>query len=120
MCSMNKIFVALLTILVFHCSVDAADKIRIAIPTLALQFITMPLAEKRGFLKEEGLEAEIIQMQSGTAVMAALTSKEIDYSVAIAASVQPAITGLPIRIVACYVPAPFIVLMAQSRFKSVK
>jgi ABC-type nitrate/sulfonate/bicarbonate transport system substrate-binding protein len=101
-------------------SVHAADKIRIAIPNLAVQFITMPLAQKRGFLKEEGLEAEIIQMQSGTAVMTALVSREIDYMVPIALSVQPAITGLPIRIVACYVPAPFIVLMAQSRFKSVK
>src|SRR6266542_3599376 len=117
---MPKIFAVLLTILVFHCSVDAADKIRIAIPNLAVQFITMHLAQKRGFLKEEGLEAEIIQMQSGTAVMSALVSREIDYMVAIASSVQPAITGLPIRTVACYVPAPFIVLMAQSRFKSVK
>src|SRR5262249_33096274 len=87
---------------------------------LAVQFITMPLAQKKGFLKEEGLEAEIIQMQSATAVMSALVSREIDYSVGIASAVQPAITGLPIRIVACYVPAPFIVLMVQSRFKSVK
>ena len=117
---MLKIFAVLLTILVLHCSVDAADKIRIAIPNLAVQFITMPLAQKKGFLKEEGLEAEIIQMQSATAVMTALASREIDYTVGIAASVQPAITGLPIRIVECYVPAPFIVLMAQSRFKSVK
>ena len=117
---MLKIFAVLLTILVFHCSVDAADKIRIAIPNLAVQFITMPLAQKKGFLKEEGLEAEIIQMQSATAVMSALVSREIDYSVGIASAVQPAITGLPIRIVACYVPAPFIVLMVQSRFKSVK
>jgi ABC-type nitrate/sulfonate/bicarbonate transport system substrate-binding protein len=52
--------------------------------------------------------------------MTALVSREIDYMVPIAFGVQPAITGLPIRIVACYVPAPFIVLMAQSRFKSVK
>jgi ABC-type nitrate/sulfonate/bicarbonate transport system substrate-binding protein len=117
---MLKIFAVLLSILVFYCSVDAADKIRIAIPNLAVQFITMPLAQKRGFLKEEGLEAEIIQMQSATAVMTALVSREIDYMVAIAAGVQPAITGLPIMIVACYVPAPFIVLMSQSRFKSVK
>src|SRR4029453_17957169 len=77
-------------------SVHAADKIRIAIPNLAVQFITMPLAQKKSFLKEEGLEAEIIQMQSATAVLAALTSREIDYMVAIASGVQPAIIGLPI------------------------
>jgi ABC-type nitrate/sulfonate/bicarbonate transport system substrate-binding protein len=113
---MLKIFAVLLTILVFRCSVDAADKIRIAIPNLAVQFITMPLAQKRGFLKEEGLEAEVIQMQNTTAVVTALVSREIDYMVAIAGGVQPAITGLPIRIVVCYVPATFLVLRAQSRF----
>ncbi len=47
---MLKIFAVLLSILVFYCSVDAADKIRIAIPNLAVQFITMPFgAEKRLF-----------------------------------------------------------------------
>jgi NitT/TauT family transport system substrate-binding protein len=117
---MTKIFAVLLIIFICPASADAADKIRIAIPNLAVQFITMPLAQKKGFLKEEGLEAEIIQMQSSTAVMTALVSREIDYMVAIASSVQPVITGLPIRIVACFVPTPFIVLMAQSRFKSVK
>jgi NitT/TauT family transport system substrate-binding protein len=117
---MTKIFAVLLIIFICRASADAADKIRIAIPNLAVQFITMPLAQKKSFLKEEGLEAEIIQMQSSTAVMTALVSREIDYMVAIASSVQPVITGLPIRIVACFVPTPFIVLMAQSRFKSVK
>src|SRR5262249_59031977 len=111
---MLKIFAVLLTSLVFNCSVDAANKIRIAIPNLAVQFITMPLAQKRGFLKEEGLEAEIIQMQSGTAVMSALVSREIDYSVGIASAVRPAITGLPIRLVAWYVPPPFLVLLVQA------
>ncbi|HMA81843.1 MAG TPA: ABC transporter substrate-binding protein, partial [Candidatus Binatia bacterium] len=117
---MLKFFAALLIILVVPCPVNATDKIRIAIPNSAVQFITMPLAQKMGFLKEEELEAEIIQMQSGTAVMTGLVSREIDYMTPIALGVQPAITGLPIRIVACYVPATFLVLMAQPRFKSVK
>ena len=114
---MLKTSAVLLTILVLHCSVDAADKIRIGVPQLAVQFITLPLAEKRGFLKEEGLEAEIIRI-SGSAASAALVSRELDYYVAL--PVQSAIAGLPIRVVACYVPTTIIVLMAQPRFKAVK
>jgi NitT/TauT family transport system substrate-binding protein len=38
----------------------------------------------------------------------------------VALPVQSAIAGLPLRVVACYVPTTIIVLVAQPRFKSVK
>jgi len=114
---MHKISVVLFTLFVLHTSVHAADKIRIGVPVLAVQFVTMPLAQKKGFLKEEGLEAEIIRI-SGSPASAALVSRELDYYLFIGP--QAAIAGLPIRVVACYVPTTFIVLMAQPRFKSVK
>jgi NitT/TauT family transport system substrate-binding protein len=114
---MKKFLGALLLLFLFHSSLQAADRIRIGVPQFAVQFITLPLAEKRGFLKEEGLGAEIIRI-SGNAASAALVSRELDYSVAL--QVESAIAGLPLRVVACYVPATFIVLMAQPRFKSVK
>ena len=55
---MNKIFAVLLVIFAVHTSVYAADKIRIGIPNLGGQFMTFPLAQKKGFLKEEGLEVD--------------------------------------------------------------
>ncbi len=113
---MHKLCVVLVLSLL-QTSAYATDKIRIGVPQFAVQFITLPLAEKRGFFKEAGLETEMIRI-SGNALSAALASRELDYSMAL--SVQAAIAGLPMRIVACYVPAPFIVLMAQPQFKSVK
>ena len=101
---MHKISVVLLTLFVLHTSVHAADKIRIGVPVLAVQFITMPLAQKKGFLKEEGLEAEIIRI-FGSPASAALVSRELDYHLFIGP--QAAIAGLPIRVVACYVPTTF-------------
>jgi ABC-type nitrate/sulfonate/bicarbonate transport system substrate-binding protein len=75
---MKKIFLALLVLFLLNTSTEAADKIRIGVPVLAAQFITLPLAEKRGFLREEGVEAEIIRI-FGPAVSAALVSRELDY-----------------------------------------
>ena len=40
---MKNIFLALLSICVLHASAQAADKIRIGFPGLALQFATLPL-----------------------------------------------------------------------------
>ena len=83
------------------------------------QFMTFPLAQKRGFLKEEGVEAEIIRI-SAAAGRAALSSGEVDYSTGIGGTaIGGALTGVPIRVVACYVPAPVLALVARPEFKSV-
>jgi len=118
-CPMDKIFVALLTIFVLQTSVHAAEKIRIAIPSLGAHFMTFPLAQKKGFLKEEGLEAEMIRV-FGTVAIAALTTGEIDYFTAIGFPVRAAIQGLPVRVVACYFPTLPFVLVTRPEFKSVK
>jgi NitT/TauT family transport system substrate-binding protein len=83
------------------------------------QFMTFPLAQSKGFLKEEGIDAEIIRI-SATAGRAALTSGEVDYSTGIGGTaIGGALTGLPIRVVACYVPAPVLALVARPELKSV-
>ena len=115
---MRKILVALLTVFLFHGSIDAADKIRISISNLSGQFMTFPLAHKRGFLKEEGIEAEIIRVTGG-AGSAALSSGDLDYGTGMA--VGGAITGaLPVKVVACFVPAPVFALVARPEIKTVQ
>jgi NitT/TauT family transport system substrate-binding protein len=115
----NQILGAMFAILLFHDSARSADKIRISMTGFAGQFMTFPLAQKRGFLKEEGFEAEIIRI-SAAAGRAALSSGEVDYSTGIGGTaIGGALTGLPIRVVACYVPAPVLALVARPEFKSV-
>ena len=76
---MNEMFATLLTIILFQTSVEAADKIRISMTGFAGQFMTFPLAQKRGFLQEEGFDAEIIRI-SAAAGRAALTNGDVDDS----------------------------------------
>ena len=113
---MTNILMILLTILSFPGSVDAADKVRISISNLSGQFMTFPLAHKRGFLKEEGIEAEIIRVTGG-AGSAALSSGDLDYGTGMA--VGGAMTGLPVKVVACFVPAPVLALVARAEVKSI-
>jgi len=116
---MNKILGALLTVFLVHTWVHAVDKIRITVSGMSGQFMTFPLAQKRGFLKEEGIEAEIIRI-TGAASRAALGSGEVDYGTGLGSNIGGAITGLPIKVVACYVPAPVLALVARPEFKSVQ
>jgi NitT/TauT family transport system substrate-binding protein len=101
-------------------SSHAADKIRISMTGFAGQFMTFPLAQKRGFLKEEGIDAEIIRI-SAAAGRAALSSGEVDYSTGIGGTaIGGALSGVPIKVVACFVPAPVLALVSRPEIKSVQ
>jgi len=110
----------LLTMILFESAGDAADKVRISMTGFAGQFMTFPLAQKRGFLKEEGIEAEIIRI-AAAAGRAALASGEVDYSTGIGGTaIGGALSGVPIKVVACYVPAPVLALVTRPEFKTVQ
>jgi NitT/TauT family transport system substrate-binding protein len=113
-----KNMLTVLLALVFFSSAHAADRIRIGYPSAVGHFITMPLAEKKGFLKENGIDAEIVQIRP-LAAAPALGNGEIDYYAGVGPMVTAAIRGMPVRLVATYVPTFPIALIAQPEFKSV-
>ena len=55
-----------------------------------------------------------------TVAIAALVSGEIDYYTSIGSGVAATIRGLPVKVVACYVPSAPIALIARPEFKSVR
>jgi len=114
---MKRVVAALVISFVLQTSVHAADKVRISIANLSGQFMTFALAHKRGFLKEEGIEAEIIRVTGGASV-AALSSGDLDYGTGMA--LGGPITGLPVKVVACFVPAPVFALVARPEVNSVQ
>ena len=114
-----KVFWFLLTVLLLGGSAHAADKIRIGVPELNAQFAPLALAEKKGFFREDGLQGEVIRINP-TVALAALVSGELDYWTVIGNSVAAAIQGVPLRVLACYVPGSPSALIARPEFKSVQ
>lgn len=104
-------------LLLLRGSVGAADKIRIGVPQQVVHWMVFPLAEKKGFFKEEGFDAEIVRI-TGPSGRSALMSGDIDYYTTIAFMVQSVILGLPVKVVAAYVNCPPFVLMSRPEFKS--
>src|SRR5512133_1119365 len=109
----------LLILLALATSVAAADKIRIGLPADAGHF-TLPLAQKKGFLKEEGFEAELVTI-TGPVANIALSNGDIDYYTGFGSAVRAMVQGsLPSRIVACFRPSPHFVLVGRPELKTVK
>jgi ABC-type nitrate/sulfonate/bicarbonate transport system substrate-binding protein len=116
---MNIASIACLIIFLLCSSSHAADKLRFGFPDLAAQFIPLPLAEQRGFFKEEGLQGEFIRIRPAIST-AAMVSGEIDYDAVIGNGIGAAIRGLPVKVVACFLPATPIALIVRPEFKSVQ
>ena len=114
---MPTFFTVFVAIFIFQASALAADKIRIGFAPGASS-TPLSLAQKKGFLKEEGFEAEIIRMSS-TVAAAALTSGEADYITGISA-IRGAIQGLPLKVVASYIQGSSQTLVARGDIKTVR
>src|SRR5262249_24573335 len=112
---MPTFFTVFVAIFVFQASALAADKIRIGFAPGASS-TPLSLAQKKGFLKEEGFEAEIIRMSS-TVAAAALTSGEADYITGISA-IRGVIQGLPLKVVASYIQGSSQTLVARGEIKT--
>src|SRR6266542_6483314 len=109
----------LIASLLFTAPVDAGDRIRIAVSNPNMPNLTTAMAQKRGFFKDENLEAEIIRMNPNVSITA-LSTGDVDYCQLFGAVVGGAIAGLPVRIVAGFLDNWPMTLIAQPEYKSLK
>ena len=94
----------------------AQEKVRVAISNFSASYISMHIAQKRGYYAEEGMIVEII-------LMAGLTSTRalIGNSVELGSASNPtaAVQGAKLKILMVFNDKPPGVLMAQPSLKSV-
>ena len=57
----------------------AVDKVNVTLPSKSFQFIIFPLAKERGYMKEEGIDLNIVVMASTTGLQAVLAG-EMDFT----------------------------------------
>src|SRR5213594_1718839 len=107
-----------LLLLLYPCA-EATDRIRIAVSNPNMPNLTSAVAQKKGFFRAEGIDAEIIRMNPNVAITA-LASGDVDYCQLFGAVVAGAIAGLPVRIVAGFLDNWPMTLIAQPEYKSLK
>jgi ABC-type nitrate/sulfonate/bicarbonate transport system substrate-binding protein len=86
-------FVALLTI-----GTVSAETVRTVIPRSTLNYLSVPVAEVKGYFRDQGLENQTIVIPGSTAI-AALVSGNVDYSGAGGTGMRAALRGAPIKAV---------------------
>ncbi|MBI4525937.1 MAG: ABC transporter substrate-binding protein [Deltaproteobacteria bacterium] len=99
------------------CPSFAADKIRIGVSNLNITFLPAAVAAKKGFFRDEDLEAEIIRISAPVAVVS-LVSGDLDYAMVLGSSVRAALRGLPIKVLGCFIDALAFALITQPGIRS--
>src|SRR5258708_21313080 len=56
-------------------SAFAVDKINVTLPSKSFQFIIFPLAKERGYMKEEGIDLNVVVMASTPGLQAVLAGE---------------------------------------------
>ena len=95
------------------------EKVRIGYPSRGITILPLRIAQIKGFFKEEGLEAEIIQMRAGV-IVTALSTGDIDYGSALDSIVRSSARGQPLKGLVSFVNKPMHYLVSRAEFSSVR
>jgi NitT/TauT family transport system substrate-binding protein len=85
-----------LVIAALNATLVRAEKIRTAIPQANLNYLSIHVADARGFYRDEGLDNETVVI-SGPLSIAAMLSGDVDYSGAGGSGMRAALKGAPIK-----------------------
>jgi NitT/TauT family transport system substrate-binding protein len=96
----------------------AADRITVALTTVGGSFLAGGVAAKRGFFQQEGLNAELVQMNANV-ILPALLNDDLDYTLLFGSTVRTAVRGFPVKVLASFMDAPSQSLVARGNFNSV-
>jgi len=99
-------------------SSEAAEKIRIGIPVMAMSQLPILLAKEKKLFEAEGFEPEIIQIRTALALPALLGS-DLDFTTSAETTIRAAVSGMPLKAIGFTGIRSSLVLVVQPGIQSV-
>jgi ABC-type nitrate/sulfonate/bicarbonate transport system substrate-binding protein len=97
----------------------AVDNVRVAYPSLNTSVFCIIIADKEGYLKEEGLDVQLLSIRGEIAIRTALAG-EIDYFTNAGSALAAAVRNVPVKILTVFQDRPAWDLVAQPNIKSIE
>jgi NitT/TauT family transport system substrate-binding protein len=99
-------------------STYAAENVRAAYPSMNNSVFCLTIAQKEGYLREEGLTAELLSIRGEIAIRTTLAG-EVDFFTNAGSALAAAVRGVPVKILAVFQDKPSWDLIAQPNIKSI-
>ena len=95
-----------------------SETVRVAYPSVNVSVYSLIIAQKEGYLREEGLDLQLLNIRGEIAIRAALAG-EIDFFTNAGSALAAAVRSVPVKIVTIFQDKPGWDLIAQPNIKSV-
>jgi ABC-type nitrate/sulfonate/bicarbonate transport system substrate-binding protein len=114
-----RLFFAWLIVLLFAVELSrAAENVRVAYPSMNTSVFCLIIAQKEGYLKEEGIDAQLLSIRGEIAIRTTLAG-EVDFFTNAGSALAAAVRSVPVKIVTVFQDKPGWDLIAQPDIKSV-
>ena len=95
-----------------------AELVRVAYPSMNTSVYGLIIAEKEGYLKEEGIDLQLLSIRGEIAIRTALAG-EIDFFTNAGSALAAAVRNVPVKILTVFQDKPAWDLIAQPNIKSI-
>jgi ABC-type nitrate/sulfonate/bicarbonate transport system substrate-binding protein len=113
------LFFACLIVLLFAVETSRAiENVRVAYPSMNTSVFCLIIAQKEGYLKEEGIDAQLLSIRGEIAIRTTLAG-EVDFFTNAGSALAAAVRSVPVKIVTVFQDKPGWDLIAQPEIKSV-
>jgi NitT/TauT family transport system substrate-binding protein len=99
-------------------AITAAETIRVAYPSMNTSVFCIIIADKEGYLKEEGFDVQLLSIRGEIAIRTALAG-EIDYFTNAGSALAAGVRNVPVKILTVFQDRPAWDLIAQPNIKSI-
>ncbi len=115
-----KLAPVLVVILLFFTAfpAHALENVRVAYPSMNTSVYCLIIAQKEGYLKEEGIDVQILSIRGEIAIRTALAG-EIDFFTNAGSALAAAVRNVPVKIVTVFQDKPSWDLIALPTIKSI-
>jgi ABC-type nitrate/sulfonate/bicarbonate transport system substrate-binding protein len=96
----------------------SAENVRVAYPSMNTSVFCLIIAQKEGYLKEEGIDAQLLSIRGEIAIRTTLAG-EVDLFTNAGSALAAAVRSVPVKIVTVFQDKPGWDLIAQPEIKSV-
>ena len=96
----------------------AIDNLRVAYPSLNTSVFALIIAQKEGYMKEEGLNVELLSIRGEIAIRTTLAG-DVDFFTNAGSALAAAVRGVPVKLVTVFQDKPGWDLIAQPEIKSI-
>jgi NitT/TauT family transport system substrate-binding protein len=111
----------LIWLIFLFCAVEssvAIENVRVAYPSMNTSVFALVIAQKEGYLKEEGLDVQLLSIRGEIAIRTTLAG-EVDFFTNAGSALAAGVRGVPVKLVTVFQDKPGWDLIAQPDIKSI-